>query len=358
MSKRASYLSNKTHVAKSASRRTVKNLLSLKTSKGFSLIHGVNGRDFILEILPIQHKDLAVYKMEYKLANGLMCQNYVDSLNKHIVFKNENEQYVVLHVDGEKIDKKMEANILQKLVSKSGSVKIAKPTITNVSLMKDVILLQSCVPDIDLSRAQEKLEELNVILSKKCKNMFLKLAPFYDFTEPLVRFNEFSNLAVSGNFYDRLILALCTSSPHTKCVSIIELMISKEGDITILSKTIEEYEGKKYNKLLRFVLSILANHIPNIRAIKSVAINKVSAWLLIKYFNARVDMGNPFETFIRERGIESKNIQLSTLDEYYSVKREPIHLTVDVNRENEEQSFSEFKKLTSGASPNNQVKCE
>jgi hypothetical protein len=317
---------------------------------------GIPGKDFQLTRLDKQYKGLSIYKIEFDLPDDNSCINYVDSANKTIVFKDVNGEYVLFNLDGTPVSTPTKTICLQKLAGKQRTSSKNRPK--NESLARGIVVLQDCVPRIDLFGAQSVLAKLNEELEKKCgahRPLFMKFAPFHEFTEDLIRFNEHSNLCIGGQFYNTLILALCTSGG--KCVSTIEFLLSHSGEIAILSKTVHAEEGKRYNKLLRYVLTMIAMQIPGIHSIKSIAVNPISAWLLIHYFHARVDTGNPFEIFLKDKGIAMENITQPVIQAYYTENKEPIHLTVDVNDANAEDSYKQFHKLVAGVSSTDEIKC-
>jgi hypothetical protein len=154
-----------------------------------------------------------------------------------------------------------------------------------------------------------------------------------------------------------LILALCNSK---KCVSTIELIPapgSTSGEILINSKTDSESEGKKYNKILRAVMSMVLEKIPGANYIKSTAINPVSTWLLLKYSKATVEGGDPFETYLRDRNITLANATQDIIKEFYDKPGKSIHLIVHLNHANSESAKSEFDALVAGKNPNSEIKC-
>ena len=77
------------------------------------------------------------------------------------------------------------------------------------------------------------------------------------------------------------------------CISSISCTIIGQS-IIISSKTHPSYEGRKYNLLLRSAIVLLAPYMENERGssiteITSQALSSVSAYSMIKYFNATVD---------------------------------------------------------------------
>jgi hypothetical protein len=300
---------------------------------------GIEGEDYESETLRKKHAGKTIHKITYDLTEDKKCVNYIDNENKHVIFKNINGEYVLFHIENKPITEKMMGLIVKALSKKL-------KTTRNQDLIKDVVVLQTCIPDIDLREAQRKLSELNTIFEVKCPNLTLKLKHFFDYSEPMVRYTEFGHICIGCKFYDTLILAIC-KNPEEKCISTIELMISPTGEVLINSKTDPEEEGKKYNKILRSVLFIIGNKIEGAQYIKSVALNPVSAWLLLKYSKAKVEEGNPFEEFIKD-----KTVTQETLKEYYDTKQGPIHLIVPLNEVTADSAVGEFRK-----SIESEVKC-
>jgi len=289
-----------------------------------------------------------VYRVEYELSDGNRCVNYIDDGSKHVVFQNKEGQYVMFHLEN-----RPDPKIIEKC---SAAISKKKGSLKNGDLMKDAILLARCIPDVDLSDAQAILRELNKKLVTKCPGLHLKLAPFHEFEEPMSRYNEHGHVCVGCNYYETLILALCNSK---KCISTIELIPARGGEILINSKTEGESEGKKYNKMLRAVMSMVLEKIPGANYIKSTAINPVSTWLLLKYSKATIESGDPFETYLSKRDVALSNVTQDIIKEYYSSGSpgKKIYLIVHLNHTNSESAKSEFDALVAGENPDSEIKC-
>ena len=127
---------------------------------------------------------------------------------------------------------------------------------------------------LNVENAKLKREELNTILKVKCPNLELKLDYMYNFSGGMVTYND---------KIEYLILCLNTEEG---CVSSIEIVFRSKS-IEINSKTAVTSELRKYNKILRAVVIIIAKLLNDeITGIESTAINPISAWLLINYFNS------------------------------------------------------------------------
>lgn len=292
--------------------------------------------------------DKRIYKIEYETVDGTPCINYIDNANKHVVFQNKTGIYTLFHLENGEITEQTKDMIIKALLKKRKSTK-------NESLCRDTIILQSCVPDIDLSPAQDIIVGLNRELAIKCPDLYIKIAPFHEYTEPMSRYSEHNHLCIGCNFYDTLILSLCRVP---KCISTIELKISPTGEVIINSKTDSVDEGKKYNKMLRAVLFIIAEQIPRIEYIKSIAVNPISAWLLIKYSHATVEPDHFFETYLTENNYKLENLTQEQLAGYYAkCPLNYIHLIVPIGRAASDMAYTEFRKLIAGTAPTNEITC-
>ncbi len=184
---------------------------------------------------------------------------------------------------------------------------------------------------INIAKARKKIEEINAKLREKCDG---KLHLDLDLYENMIR--KRTNIALYDNSGTEIVLCLnysTTSAYETRasvhCVSSIACKINKNaGELEISSKTNENYEGKKYNLLLRSVCFAVAplitytkpgsitrsynktmsnkgassarrgasakrtkfisntNLVYSVRSIVSYAINPISTFSLVKYFNA------------------------------------------------------------------------
>ena len=135
-----------------------------------------------------------------------------------------------------------------------------------------------CFEPFDLSRAKSQLKELNTTLKKGTS---LSLDYLYNFK---------SNYVSSfGNSLEPTSLLLCMNRLKS-CISSIELFIDKDS-ITIVTSTLDAYQNKGYNKLLTCVLFILAPLIgesPFIYKINANAVNPLSVYSLLSYFDGTI----------------------------------------------------------------------
>jgi hypothetical protein len=300
--------------------------------------------DYKITQLPNKHLGKSIYKIEFELPDGNTCVNYMDNASKHVVFKNKSGNYLMFHLENKPISEKSKETFEKALKKK-------KKMTRNTDLCKDAVILSSCIPEIDLGPAQSEIVTLNRVLESKCPNLTFKLKPFHEFTEQVTRYSETGHVCIGCKFYETLILALCTK-PDEKCVSTIELVISPTGEVLINSKTDTAEEGKKYNKVLRSILFIIASKISAARYIKSIAINPVSAWLLLKYSNAIVESGDDFEKFLEDNNHTLEHINQDIIKEYYTEKNRKINLIVQFSEALSKKSREEFDEIIK-----DQIKC-
>jgi len=159
------------------------------------------------------------------------------------------------------------------------------------------------------------LNSLNDLLLDKCSNLLeLEIGPYDDFKTR-------KNVSLYPDEHPKTVLCLNLRKSTSKhCISSISCKIDDEDQsIEILSKTHEKHEGKKYNLLLRSAIILLAKYVKTgdgkpITKIVSRAINPISAFSMIKYFNAQNDDLN---AYMEENGIEPGNITLDDVRTYF-----------------------------------------
>jgi hypothetical protein len=358
MPKRSSKSKSRSGSKSKKSRNASKKIKISPSLSSMEIIKGVNGIDFSSTILIKKYKGKAIYKVEFELPNGKTCANYIDNSNKYVVFKNKDSKYIIFHIEAGNPSQVSDATVE---LCKTGISKLMKSKNANDeenrSLAKNMIILRSCEHDLDLNAAQTSIHNLNKELRKKCPGLILKLAPFYAYTEDLKIYNEHSDVCIGCHFYDTLILSLCNSE---KCISTIEMKVSPGGEITINSKTDKEEEGKKYNKMLRFVLFIVAQKIPGLIHVKSVAVNPISAKLLLHDSGAvikDVPDNNEFQEYLNKHGV-SGSIPMETIMNFYKgTSNKPIHLVIPLTEELADKSLRQFNDLLKEPDINKTIRC-
>jgi hypothetical protein len=117
------------------------------------------------------------------------------------------------------------------------------------------------------------------------------------------------------------------------CISSISCKLSGD-EMEISSKTHKDYEGNKYNLLLRSASVLLAEHMKNedgtpITKIVSRALNPISAFSMIKYFNASND---ELDEYMDDNEIEPSEITLDDVQTFFDEKND-LGIDEDLNDE-------------------------
>jgi len=171
---------------------------------------------------------------------------------------------------------------------------------------------RECHQRLDLTNAKMALRRLNELLQRTCPNACLQLDYVYDHHPPAKRLVAYRSDPSS------LILCLYVESG---CMS--SIMITMEGaHMTIDSATDSQWTGRKYNKLLRCTVILLARLLSTqLQRVTSHAINPISAYLLLHYFDgsvSHVDENGDFFNWVEDEGIamDSETDHRRILDRY------------------------------------------
>jgi len=189
--------------------------------------------------------------------------------NCSIYFLN-NKKYKYVYVNGKhllSINGIIDKNIVQFLEKERTYAAMAKKNIFRLNF-------KDCKPPLDLKAAKEVVEHLNKILHGPCPSLNLSIDYLYNMNGKVVSYNTTVNMII-----------LCLSN-HKGCISSIGIEI-ENGVIIINSNTDSKYAGKKYNKLLRGFMIFIAQSL-NCNIIESTAMNPISVWLLLKYYNGTI----------------------------------------------------------------------
>ena len=180
------------------------------------------------------------------------------------------------------------------------------------------------------------INHLNDLLHNKCSKLLeLEIGPYDDFKTR-------KNVSLYPDEHSKIVLCLNLLKKKKQCISSISCKINDEDQsIEILSKTHEKHEGKKYNLLLRSAIILLAKYTETqdgkpVTKIVSRAINPISAFSMIKYFNAQNDSLN---TYMEENHIEPVNITLDNVRAYFDENG-----NIDANQELTEEEESALMK--------------
>jgi hypothetical protein len=130
--------------------------------------------------------------------------------------------------------------------------------------------------NVDLTKVNEQLCIINQKLHEKCSNLHISCNNYYNMTGTISIFN----------IADGLVLCLYKDD---ECISSISIEYMYKDTVEMSSKTSMAHTGKKYNKFLRTVLFTICPYITCnevcINKIVSDAINPITAWSLIGYYD-------------------------------------------------------------------------
>jgi len=223
-----------------------------------------------------------------------------------------------------------------------------------------------CHPtELNLTEAKAKLMQLNKALQQKCSNLRLSIDYIYNHEEnSLLEYygHRVPPTATAAlDMADHLLLCLYI---NYHCVS--SIVIEIDGvKLTLASKTHKNYEGKKYNILLRSVLIIISNLLsPNIEGIISIAENPKSAYILMHHFGGEL-LKDDDSFFLKYSGHSRYNnnfLKLSQIfnmplykpntnyiellklyDRYYGYK--PLTINVELSEDNIKNAEKKFVEI-------------
>ena len=190
--------------------------------------------------------------------------------------------------------------------------------------------------EIDLADAKSALNKINKQLAEFNKKQKC------DYKIDINYFNKMDkNAEVTAHhtLYPKTLL-LCIFRNNI-CVSSM-IIDYYGGAIEIFSRTKRGHNGNKLNKLLRAVIIIIGKNIHKDTAyIRSEAANPISAYLMVKYFNAEDEGGK---------------VEFSTYEEFrkYAEKHGNLMVTVALNDDNIENAKKVFDKILNG---DDELKC-
>ena len=179
---------------------------------------------------------------------------------------------------------------------------------------------------MSIQRTHSLIDELNELLQTKFPALTMELGAF-----------SVMSARENVSFYEKnttppdLLLCLnITKNGKIHCISSISCKING-GEMEISSKTHRDYEGKKYNLLLRSAMILLAHYIRPITQIVSRAINPISAFSMVKYFNAKSD---DLDEYMEENDIEPEEITLVDIQAFFDEKSD-LGMDEDLTEEEE-----------------------
>ena len=220
---------------------------------------------------------------------------------------------------------------------------IRKKFVNKINIIPIIRQKSDC--KIQIIHAQEQIINLNKSLQNKCNNLNLKLDYLYNFDDNYKKITTYSNI------YKYLLLALCNNE-NNECISTIEIILNTDKNIiSFNSKTDANHENKKYNKLLLSVLIIISKLLmTDIEIVEAEAINPISAWLLLKYFNAIInpdyEENKYFIDYLSNNSIKHSDITLNILNIFKNETDDfTLKLHVLINDDNIENANTQFNQI-------------
>jgi hypothetical protein len=235
---------------------------------------------------------------------------------------NENYHYFILMNDITRENYIFDDNFNINYNIKLRNILINKNIKINIKKLKNSF---GCYKPYNFEKIINKINELNIQIKKKCENLKLDLINSFGYDDKIVQLGYSTDLILCLYYYD-------------KCISSIILEINTNTNkITISSKTDKYFGNYKFNKLLRCIIILIGdllicnNNLTKITAIKSIAVNHISAWLLISNFNVHIEDNDKLSTF-------------ESIKNLYDDGNELI-ITIPLSDENVEKAQQLFDKL-------------
>jgi hypothetical protein len=179
---------------------------------------------------------------------------------------------------------------------------------------------------MSIQRTHSLIKELNEQLHQKFPALTMELGAF----SVMSARENVSFYEKNTTLPDLLLCLNITKNGKIHCISSISCKIN-EGEMEISSKTHRDYEGKKYNLLLRSAMILLAHYIRPITQIVSRAINPISAFSMVKYFNAHSE---DLDEYMEENDIEPEEITLADIQAFFDEKND-LGMDEDLTEEEE-----------------------
>jgi len=330
------------------SKRKQRHKKKLKTRKIFGgTIRTSSADEFDLQLVNIINGK-QIYRITIEDCHYYLYRNNMN----YLLFKKDNIYHIIKFEDS--ISDILESDISDiKNVLKNTQHEIELYSRLQSMHIKYFIKKINCHREIDLTEAKETIKILNTRLHEKeyCKDLKIELNYLYNIDPPNKKLTAYTLLPES--------LILCLNN-REGCISSIIIEVDR-NKLGISSKTSAIFEGNSYNKLLRCVVIIISKLLyPDIDNLQSLALNPVSAYLLINYFNGIIDETNKrFFEFLKDKQdfLKDKHIEINDNPDYKELFRYftdfengNFELIVSIpltppNIENAENKFSEILQM-------------
>ena len=193
--------------------------------------------------------------------------------------------------------------------------------------------------ELDLTNIKERINELNMYLFLNCEN---KYKINLDYVYRMNNIIAYSNLDIMDEANS---IFICLNL-NNKCVSSIDFNITIMSDlkcVSITSKTMDEYEGNKFNKFLRAICMIIAPYF-DVTHLYSSAHSPISALLMIKLFDNN-EYDESFMKYLNKNKLREEELDFRILNKYINRKDE-IDIYSPVNELNIKKATDIFIDLS------------
>jgi len=190
-------------------------------------------------------------------------------------------------------------------------------------------LIDLCKPkgcfNFNVDRMTNRIANMNERIHEHCKSLSLKFDHLYNLP------GEINSFAESD------VLTLCLYYKGD-CVSSIQVVYTFPGTVSIDSKTGNSHQKKGYNKFLRAAVIILCDVLNcnenKISSIRSLAINPISAWVLVENFDVTFkEYDDLVEELARLKDLHPELTEFQTFEMVFN-KYDALIIDVEVNDDN------------------------
>jgi len=206
--------------------------------------------------------------------------------------------------------------------------------------------------EFTFAAARSELAKLNESLKRECSGYNLTLEPY--------RFVNTNTMAVydpesSKSTYD---IILCLNK-HSLCISsVVGRYNPGANSMELLSKTDEQYEGRKFNLYLRTVFILLMTYSrPSVSKIFSHSTNPISTYAMYKHFGPT---NQELIEFIRPRTLTTETFTLTDAKEFHTYYKEQHDQDAKNNAETKFEEMLNYGiewMIELGQIPEDEVEC-
>lgn len=209
---------------------------------------------------------------------------------------------------------------------------------TSAERVEVELTMDEITAPIDITATAGELAWLNRTLQTFCPALHLQFAPLSNLPGTVTIFEMTENYLTLCLYHD----ATCVASIQFKPAD----DVSGHKQLEISSRTMEGYQGKKLNRLLKAAALRLANHMrvanKPVRFLLSVAINPAVVYSLLKTYNTQVAPQVKAALGFGTKSTEHVFAAIAT----YLKRHDAMNIRVHVSCENVSKAQMEFLALT------------